>query len=153
MKIVVRTFFTASLFMLFAENISAQVQVLILEFHQSKRDPISFPCRPISNCIDTIFQQQDTIYIYLQETRKFYRDTITKTEVVTYTFYHFKNRKFKILIEIENHSDCNFIKLKSLDHVYILKKEKEIYKYLRKQESISEREYMNINEDGMNIRY
>ena len=138
--------------MLFVGNISAQDKIT-LEFHQSKRDPISFPCRPISNCIDTIFQQQDTLCIYLQETRKFYRDTITKTEVVTYTLSHFKNHKFKIHIEIENNSDCNFIKLKSLDYIYILKKEKEVYQYLRKYESISEREYRNFNEDGMSIRY
>jgi len=118
MKIIVRTFFIASVSMLFVGNISAQDKIVTLEFRQSKRDPLPFPCRPISNCVDTISQQQDTLYIYLQETRKFYRDTITKTEAVAYTFYHFKNHKFKIYLEIQNNSDCNFIKLKSLDHVF-----------------------------------
>ena len=76
MKILFRIFFIASLFLLFVRNISAQDKIVTLEFHQSKRDPIYFPCRSTQNCIDTVFQQQDTLCIYLQETRKFYRGKV-----------------------------------------------------------------------------
>ena len=56
---------------------------VVLVFHQEKPFEMYFPCRDLSTCIDTLYSNEDTLFIKLTDKRIFYLNTNGKMDVRT----------------------------------------------------------------------
>jgi hypothetical protein len=139
--------------MLLINHANSQNKTLTLEFQQSKKNPIEFSCLPVSKCIDTVFQQEDTLFICMQDSRTFYKDSASDAEFCKWTISSFKKRRYKEVIEVENDYEFNFIVLRTLDFAYILKLEKNSYKLIKINEFKADRQYKDFKEGGIIFRY
>lgn len=93
---------------------------VLLEVKNVHKKNLSYPCLSINECIDSIYTDADTLFIFLQDTRKFYKDE--RCTMILSRGYYIKKRTHEILIPID--SNFNFVILKSFDFICIFKKRK-----------------------------
>ena len=86
-----------------------------------------FPCIPINDCIDSCYKHNDTLYIFLHDTRKFYQDSSREIVVADWHGYFSNNSKINVLIQKELVSDI--IVLKTFDYTYFFQKQKRNKRY------------------------
>ena len=107
-------------------NIQAQKDTITLV---KKGDIInlSFPCESINDCIDSCYRHNDTLYILLQDTRKFYQDSRRGIFMVDEHGYFSNNPKINVFIQKELVS--NFIVLRTFDYICVFQKRKRNKRY------------------------
>jgi len=112
----------------FLQNLYTQNNVLIFEIKNAKKNDIKYPVclnNHISDCIDSTYKHEDTLFIVLIDTREFYKG---KRDIDVVTRYITGKRKLKI--PIQDDLICDFIVLKTFDLVcdFIKIKRKNRYK-------------------------
>jgi hypothetical protein len=151
----IRLFLIINVFVLL-RGVYAQELPLILKFHRVHEDYVQFPCFPIDNCIDSVYQHADTLYIILQDPRIFHiekRGTFT-----VLTDYGYQKHNFKTQISIDyNQDDYNFLVLNTFDFLCLFKKQakkKRQYKILsiKKVIDYSNKKAIDIEENDVIIR-
>ncbi len=132
----------------------AQSSELTLMFKNINKKELSFPCLQITDCIDSIYKDKDTLFIRLQDTRKFYKDE--RGTIVISQGYGIAKRNLTIQIPIQ--FNFNFVVLKTFDFVCTFKRNKNkenIYKIFSMKEfaDYSNKEFRDVKDsDDVNIR-
>lgn len=106
----------------------AQKDSVILNIKKSDIKKILFPCELINNCIDSIYKHEDTLYIILQDTRKFYQDSNRSLFIVETSGYRYRGNNHNLNVLIQDEGIFDFIILKTFDFVCIFQKCKKKYK-------------------------
>jgi hypothetical protein len=125
--------------------------MLVFNFKNTNKNKLSYPCLLIDDCIDIIDKREDTLFIFLQDNRKFYKDD--RTTVVISKGYKINERILKTSIQINY--NCNFIILKTFDMICLFKKQKNrknIYKIFSIEEVVDYRNKDFIDIKGSDIR-
>ncbi|MDR0368253.1 MAG: hypothetical protein LBH82_03825 [Bacteroidales bacterium] len=93
---------------------------VLLNLKNIHKNKLSFPGLSITDCIDSIYADNDTLFIFLRDTRKFYKDE--RGTIVLSQEYKINKRTLKIPIQIE--ANFSFVLLKTFDFICIFKKHK-----------------------------
>jgi site-specific recombinase XerD len=133
-----------------SNKLKAQNSVLILDLKNKK---IEMPCYFINDCIDTLFQQKDTLFIVLDDNRKFYKDS----NVICITYREGLIINNLIKIQIKDIDNINFIILRTYDNLCLFKKmkyRKHKYKLISIKEiyDFNNKNFMKIDKNIINIR-
>lgn len=141
------------LLMMYSSDFYGQNNIL-LKVKNVHKNKLSFPCSLISDCIDSIYIDKDTLFILLQDTRKFYKEG--KATIILSQGYKINKRILEIPIEIV--PNYNFVNLRTFDYVCVFKRLKnqnnkyEIFS-IEEVESYDDKEFMKIkNSSDVNIR-
>ncbi len=135
-------------------NSYGQSNILILEVKNVNKNILSYPCLSINDCIDTIYKDKDTLFILLQDTRKFYKDE--RATIVLSQGYKINKRILEIPIQME--SNYNFVILKTFDFICVFIKHKNQtnrYKIfsIKENTNYDDKEFKDIkNSNDVNIR-
>jgi hypothetical protein len=117
---------------------------------------VQFPCFPINECIDSVYQHADTLYIILQDPRIFYIEK-RGTYTVLMDYGHQKHN-FKTKINVDYKQDnYNFLVLNTFDFICLFKKQtnrKKQYKisYIKNNNNYSNKKIIDIKESDVIIR-
>ena len=157
LNVMRRLFFIGILFV-FIQNVNAQNDTLTLKIPSSKKKDISYPLcirGNITDCIDTLYKHDDTLFIVLQDTRKYYGDG----KKIVYFVTDFEiTGKTKLKIPIQNEFNCDFIILKVFDWVCSFNKDKKkdkVYKLSSIKEveaDYSNKKVKNINDKDCDVK-
>ena len=141
--------------LLFLQNIDAQNNTLTLKIPNAKKNKIYYPecIRQMTDCIDSIYKCNDTLFIVLQDTREFYGD---EKDTMIRAAYIKGERELKI--PIQDDFNCDFIVLKTFDLVCgfsKVEKKDRVYKLSSVTEVIdySNKKIKDIKDSDIKIRY
>lgn len=133
-----------SLLIIYSYDFFAQNVIIKLDIKNVNKNKLSFPCKSINDCIDSIYKNNDTLFILLQDTRKFYQDD--NIIAIFSNGYKISKRDVNVLISEELISD--FIILKTFDFFCIFekhKKKKETYNSILIEEIVDYSNKKNID--------
>jgi len=156
-----RKFLFIGVWLLFLQSIDAQNNTLTLKIPSTKKIdmPYSLCIQQITDCIDTLYKCDDTLFIILQDTREFYGDGQRVVAYIDPIPPIFEARgKLEIKIPIQDDFNCDFIVLKTFDLVCgfsKVEKKDRVYKLSSVTEVIdySNKKIKDIKDSDIKIRY
>jgi len=139
-KIYIIIAFCTGVAFLCSQNVFSQrISTLTLKYNitDEQRKELSFPCFDLINCIDTIVQCGDTLYVNLQDNRVFSISGRGNLVICIEKQIFLPRNNFKLYLKIKKEiSNIEYINLTTFDIICLFKREKEnIYKLIHFKEN------------------